>query len=71
MAGVVIDVAAGGYPDPAHRGGERIGDIVTVEVHGGDHVVLGGPGDDLLEKGVCDDVFDQDLVAWVAATGLP
>ena len=61
VAGVVVDVGAGGDADAADAGGEGVGDVVAVEVHGGNNVVLGGAGEDLLEEGVGDDVLDDDL----------
>jgi hypothetical protein len=60
VAGVVVDVGAGGDADAADAGGEGVGDVVAVEVHGGDDGVLGGAGEDLLEEGVGDDVLDDD-----------
>ena len=62
---VVVDVGAGGDADASHAGGEGVGDVVAVEVHGGDDGVLGGAGEDLLEEGVGDDVLDDDFLAGV------
>jgi len=63
VAGVVVDVAAGGDADAADLGSEGIGDVVAVEVEGGEDFILSGTGEDLLEHGVGDDVFDDDFVA--------
>ena len=63
VPGVVVDVGPGGDADAAHAGGQGVGDVVAVEVHGRHDGVLGGAGEDLLEEGVGDDVLDDDLLA--------
>lgn len=69
VAGVVVDVGARGDADAADACGEGVGDVVAVEVHGGDDVVLGGAGEELLEEGVGDDVLDDDVMRdWGLAT---
>ncbi len=60
-AGVVVDVGSGCDADASDAGGEGVGDVVAVEVHGGDDGVFGGAGEDLLEEGVGDDIFDDDV----------
>ena len=60
-AGLVIDVRPWCDSDPPHLGSESIGDVVAVEVGTGDDVVLGGPGQNLLEEGIADDILDEDL----------
>src|SRR5947199_110129 len=60
VPGLVVDVRAGGDPDPAHLGGERVRQEVPREVRGGDHVELVGPREDLLEERVGDRVLDED-----------
>ena len=62
-AGLVVDVGAGGDADAADTGGEGVGDVVPVEVERGDYVVFSRSGENLLEHGVGDDVFDDDLLA--------
>ena len=47
-AGLVVDVRAGRDADAADGRGERVGDVVAVEVEGRDDVVLGRPRQDLL-----------------------
>ena len=61
----VADVGAGRNADAADLGGERIGDVVAVQVHGGQHVVFVGAGENLLQHGVGDHVLDDDLAAGV------
>ena len=43
---------------------QGIGDIVPVEVGGGDDVVFGGSSENLLEKGIGDGVLDENLICW-------
>ncbi len=69
--GVVADVGAGRDPDAAHLGRQGVGDVVAVEVHRGDDVVLGRARQDLLQEGVGDDVLDEQPVARVPTAILP
>ena len=71
VAGYVVDVGAGRDSDASHLGRQRVGDVVAVEVHGGDHVEGGRAGEHLLQGYVGDGVLHQDLVAGVAAAVLP
>ena len=71
VAGDVVDVAAGGDADAADLGGQRVGQVVAVEVGGGDHVELVGPGEHLLQGDVGDGVLHEDLVAGLAAAVVP
>ena len=57
--GGVADVGAGGHAQAAHHGGGGIGDVVAVEVEGGQHRVVGRAGLDLLEDAVGDAVVDH------------
>ena len=57
------DVGAGGDPDAADLGGQRVGDVVAVEVQRGDDVVILGTQQDLLQEVVGNDVLDDDLGA--------
>ena len=61
VAGDVIDVAAGRDADAADLGGQRVGEIIAVQVHRGDDVELVGPGQHLLQGDVGDGVLDEDL----------
>lgn len=65
VSGVVVDVGSGCDADAADACGECVGDVVAVEVHGGDDVVFGGACEELLEEGVGDDVLDGDGLAGV------
>ena len=49
VAGLVVDVGARGDADPADLGGEGVGQVVAVEVRGGDDVEVLRPGEHLLE----------------------
>ena len=64
-ARVVVDVGSGGDADAADLSSKRVGNVVAVEVHGGQHAVFSRPGDDLLKHGVGNDVLDDDRVAGV------
>ena len=59
----VAHVGTRGDADAADLGGERVGDVVAVEVERRDHRVLGRAQQDLLQEGVGDDVLDDDLLA--------
>jgi hypothetical protein len=56
-------VGAGRDADAADLRGQRVGDVVAVEVQRGDHVVLGRTQQDLLQEGVGDAVLDDDVLA--------
>ncbi len=56
-------VGAGRDADAADLGRQGVGEIVAVQVQGGDHVVLGGAQQDLLQHGVGDHVLDHDVLA--------
>ena len=60
-AGHIIDVGSGGDSDTADAGCKRIGNIIAVQIHRGDHVIFRGTCQNLLEECVTDTVFDQDL----------
>src|SRR3546814_3468131 len=57
----VRQVGARSNTDTAHLRGQRVGNVVAVQVQGGDHVVFGRTQQDLLQEGVGDDVFNRDL----------
>ena len=59
----VAHVRARGDADAADLRGERVGDVVAVQVERRDHRVLGRAQQDLLQEGVGDDVLDDDLLA--------
>ncbi len=63
MPRLVVDVGPWGDADSTHLGGQGIGDVVPVEVQGGDHRVLVGAEEDLLQEVVGDHVLDDDLPA--------
>src|SRR3569833_4738896 len=56
-------VRTGGDADAAHLRRERVGDVIAVEIERGDHVEFLGAEHYLLQKGVGDAVFDDDLRA--------
>ena len=67
----IVDVSPRCDPDAADLRSEGIRDVVAVEVHRGDHVVLVGPGEDLLQECVGDRVLDQQAITGVALALLP
>ena len=58
----IADVGAGRDAEAADLRGGGVGDVVAVEVGGGEDAVVLGADDDLLEDGVGDAVVDQDLL---------
>ena len=71
VAGHVVDVGPRSDADASHLGGQGVGQVVAVEIHGGDHLELGRPGEHLLEGDVGDGILHQDLVAGVAVAVVP
>ena len=49
--------------DAAHLCGQRVGDVVAIEVERGHHRVLGGAQQDLLQEGIGNAVLDDDFLA--------
>ena len=71
VAGDVVDVAARRDADAADLRGQRVREVVAVEVRRRDDVELVGAGEHLLQRDVGDRVLDQDLVAGLAAAVVP
>src|SRR5687768_450265 len=63
VTGHVVDVAAGRDADAADLRGERIRQVVAVQVWRGDDVEFVGPRQDLLQRDVGDGVLDHDAGA--------
>ena len=65
----VTDVRAGRYRyrQPVQPG---VGDVVTVQVHTGDHVVFRWTQQDLLQERIGDNIFNDDLFAGVRVLNL-
>ena len=59
VAGDVIDVAAGRDADAADLRGERVAQIIAVQVQRGDHVKIRRAREHLLERDVGDGVLDD------------
>src|SRR6185312_3908829 len=59
---LVADVGARSYSQSAHLRGACVRNIVSVQVRGGQNVILRGPYDDLLEDRVSNTVIDHDLL---------
>src|SRR5690606_5881455 len=58
-------VGARSDTDTAHFRGQRVGQVVTVQVQGRDHVILGRTQQDLLQHGVSDGVLHDNVLAGV------
>src|SRR5580700_2221036 len=71
MTGDVVDVGPWCDSDATDLGGQGIGEIVTIEVGGGDDVEVGRPGEHLLQRDVGNRVLHEELVAGVSSTVLP
>ncbi|MNM39251.1 hypothetical protein D3C81_500230 [compost metagenome] len=59
----VTDVGTRRDANTAHLGSQGVGDVVTVQVHTGDDVILGRTQQYLLQEGIGDDVLDDDGLA--------
>ncbi len=57
------NIRTGRNTDAAHLRGERVGDVVTVQVQRCDHVILGRSRQDLLQKVIGNDVFHRYRVS--------
>src|SRR5205807_5428742 len=71
VAGDVVDVPTGSDADPSDLGGQGIGEVVAVQVGGGDDVELVGAGQYLLEGDVGDRVLHEDPLTRITAAVLP
>src|SRR5579862_6807140 len=57
----IADVGAGSNAEASDLRGGRVGDVVAIEIGGGQDAVVGWANDDLLEDGVGDAVVDEDF----------
>src|SRR4030095_5740747 len=62
VAGLVVDVRPWRDPDATHLRGERIGDVVAVQVRRRDHIVLRRPRENLLQERIGNRVLDDHAV---------
>ena len=63
VAGDVIDIAAGRDADAADLRGERVAEVIAVEVQRGDDIEIFGAREHLLQRDVGDGVLDDDALA--------
>ena len=56
-------LAPGAMPMPAHLRGQRVGDVVAIEVERGHHRILRRAQQDLLQEGIGNAVLDDDFLA--------
>ena len=59
----VGQIGAGGNANTTHLRSQSVRHIVAIEVEGGNHAVLGGAQQNLLQKGVGNHVFNDDVFA--------
>ena len=71
VAADVVDVGPGRDADPTDLGGQGVGDVVAVEVRGGDDVEVRRTGQHLLQRDVGDGVLDEELVPRLAVAVVP
>ena len=62
---IVGQVGAGCDPYTTYLGRECIRDVVTIQIHGGQHTVLTRTKNNLLQHGICNHVFDHDVLSGV------
>ena len=58
----VADIGAGRHAQPAHLGRRRVGNVVAIQIGRGQHLILVGTRENLLEDGVRDAVVDHDFL---------
>ena len=66
VAGDVVDVPARRDADAADLRGQRVAEVIAVQVQRGDHVEIFRPRQHLLERDVGDRVLDDDARAGLA-----
>jgi hypothetical protein len=72
VTGLVVDVGARSDADAAHLRGQRVGEVIAVEVQGGDHIVIARADEGELQAHIGDGVFDQQhLLPLAVAVGIP
>ena len=71
IAALVVDVCARSDANSAHLCGEHIGDVVAVEVEGGDNRVVLRLEQGVLQEGVADQVIDHELAGCDFLAELP
>ncbi len=70
QSALVTDVRAWCDTDTANLRRQGVGDVVTVQVHTGDNVVLSWTQQDLLQERIGDHIFNDDLFAGVRVLDL-
>ena len=72
MTRLIVDIRTRSDANTAHLRGKRIGKVVTVQVHGGDHIIVARADDGELQRDICNGVFDeQHLLPLAIAVGIP
>ncbi len=64
--GVVIDVRTWCNPDATNLCSQSIGDVVAIQVHRGNDAVLFRTCENLLQKGICDNIFNDQAIGKLA-----
>src|SRR5436309_6245995 len=66
VASDVIDVSTGRDADSAHLRRERVAQVITIQIQGRNHIEIFRSQQHLLQRDICDRVFDHDTGAWFA-----
>ena len=68
----IVDVRARSDTDTTHLCGERIGEVVTVQIHRCDDIIIARTDDRELQRNICNRVFDEEhLLPLAAAVRIP
>src|SRR5690606_18649368 len=71
VPGVVVNVATRRDADATDAGGQGVANVIAIEVHRGDNVVLGRAEQNLLQEGVGDHILDGDRLTRLRLEGAP
>ena len=61
VAGFIVDIRAGRDADAADLRGQRVGNVIAVQIHRRNDIVFFGARQNLLQEGVANHVFDNDF----------
>ena len=64
MTAHIVDIATRRYADAANLGGQRVREVITIEIHRRDDIKFIRTRQDLLQCDVGDRILDEDLAAF-------
>lgn len=68
----VVDICPGSDTDPTDLRGQRVGEVIAVQVQGGDHIIIARADEGELQAYIGDRVLDQQhLLPLAIAVGIP